>query len=118
MDAVVVGGARTPIGRAFKGSLADVDAFELARVAVGAAVERPGVPVDELDDVILAESVQGGGAIARHIAIDLGLLDVPGIAVNRHCAASLSAVQLAAGSIANVNGSGCGLGHPVAATGT
>jgi len=100
MDAVVVSGARTPIGRAYKGSLAGVDAFELARVAVGGAIKRSGVPADELDDVILAESMQGGGAIARHIAIDLGLLDVPGIAVNRHCAASLSAVQLAAGSIA------------------
>jgi len=111
-EIVVVGGARTPIGRAYKGSLAGVDAFELARVAVSAAVERARVPVDELDDIILAEGMQGGGVIARHVAIDLGLIGVPGIAVNRHCAASLSAVQLAAGSIA------AGMDRAVVAGGT
>ena len=45
-EAVIVASARTPIGRANKGSLVDVDAFELARVAVGAAIERSGIPVE------------------------------------------------------------------------
>lgn len=98
-EAVIVAGARTPIGRAHKGSLVDVDAFELAKVAVGAAIDRSGIPSTDLDDIVVAESLQGGGVIARNIALQLGLTNVPGMADNRHCAAGLSAVQIAAGSI-------------------
>ena len=98
-EAVIVSGARTPIGRAHKGSLVDVDAFELAKIAVGAAIARSGIDASDLDDLVVAESLQGGGVIARHIAIELGLTNVPGLADNRHCAAGLSAVQIAAGSI-------------------
>jgi acetyl-CoA C-acetyltransferase len=98
-EAVIVGAARTPIGRANKGSLVDADAFRLARIAVGAAIARSGVPVSGIDDLMLAESLQGGGVIARHVALELGLVQAPGLAVNRHCAASLSAIQLAAASI-------------------
>jgi len=98
-EAVIVSAARTPIGRAHKGSLADVDAFELAKVAVGAAIDRSGIPAGELDDIVVAETLQGGGVIARNIAVQMGLTDVPGLADNRHCAAGLSAVQIAAGSI-------------------
>jgi acetyl-CoA acetyltransferase family protein len=98
-DAVIVSGARTPIGRARKGGLVDVDAGQLAVVAVGAAIERSGIDRSLVDDVIVAESMQGGGVIARFVALELGLTEVPGIAVNRHCAASLSALQLAAASI-------------------
>jgi len=98
-DAVIVAGARTPIGRSHKGSLVDVDAFELGKVAVGAAIDRAGIPSEDIDDVVLAESLQGGGVIARYVAVDLGLHSVPGLADNRHCAAGLSAVQIAAGSI-------------------
>ena len=98
-EAVIVSAARTPIGRAHKGSLVDVDAFELAEVAVGAAIERAGVPVDDIDDIVVAESLQGGGVIARNVAVRLGLVSVPGLSDNRHCAAGLSAVAIAAGSI-------------------
>jgi acetyl-CoA acetyltransferase family protein len=98
-DAVIIAGARTPIGRANKGALVDVDAFALGRIAVGAAIDRSGIPATDIDDLILAESLQGGGVIARYVALDLGLTDVPGLADNRHCAAGLSAVQIAAGSI-------------------
>jgi acetyl-CoA C-acetyltransferase len=98
-DAFVLSAARTPIGRAHKGSLVSSDAFELAEVAVGAAVERSGVPAEAIDDLVVAESLQGGGVIARHTAIRLGLTHVPGLADNRHCAAGLSAIQIAAGSI-------------------
>ena len=98
-EAVIVASARTPIGRANKGSLVDVDAFELARVALGAAIERSGIPGDDIDDLVLAESLQGGGVIGRYTAVTLGLTQVPGLADNRHCAAGLSAVQIAAGSI-------------------
>lgn len=98
-DAVIVAVARTPIGRARKGSLVGVDAFQLAEVAVGAVVERSGIPAADIDDLVVAESLQGGGVIARHVAVDLGLTEVPGLADNRHCAAGLSAIQIAAGSI-------------------
>jgi acetyl-CoA acetyltransferase family protein len=98
-DAVIVAGARTPIGRAHKGSLVDVDAFQLAEVAVSAAIDRSGIAPSEIDDIVVAETLQGGGVIARYVALELGLTDVPGLADNRHCAAGLSAVQIGAGSI-------------------
>jgi acetyl-CoA C-acetyltransferase len=98
-EAVIVAAARTPIGRAHKGSLVDVDAFTLAEIAVQAVLDRAGVDPDHIDDLVLAESLQGGGVIGRHTAVRLGLSHVPGMADNRHCAAGLSAVQIAAGSI-------------------
>jgi acetyl-CoA acetyltransferase family protein len=98
-DAVIVAGARTPIARSYKGALAGVDAFALAEVAVQAAIDRAGLDPALIDDVVLAESLQGGGVIARHTALRLGLTAVPGLADNRHCAAGLSAIQIAAGSI-------------------
>ena len=98
-DALIVSAARTPIGRARKGSLVDVDAFELARIAVGATIERSEVDPSLIDDIVLAESLQGGGVIARYVAVELGLASVPGIADNRHCAAGLSAIQIGAASI-------------------
>ncbi|MGI8335547.1 thiolase family protein [Actinomadura scrupuli] len=98
-EAVIVAAARTPIGRARKGSLADLDAFRLARVALAAAIERSGVAAADIDDLVLAESLQGGGVIGRYLAVEMGLAHVPGLADNRHCAAGLSAIQIAAGSI-------------------
>ncbi|HMK98724.1 MAG TPA: thiolase family protein [Acidimicrobiales bacterium] len=98
-DAVIVAGARTPIGRSYKGALVDVDAFALGETAVQAAIDRSGVDPQTIDDIVLAESLQGGGVIARHVAIRLGLAGVPGLADNRHCAGGLSAIQIAAGSI-------------------
>jgi len=98
-DAVIVSAARTPIGRANKGTLVGVDAFKLAEVAVGAAIERSGVPTADIDDIVVAESLQGGGVIARYVAVELGLPEVPGLSDNRHCAAGLSAIQIAAASI-------------------
>ena len=98
-EAVIVASVRTPIGRAMKGSLLDVDAFALAKLVVGETIARSGIPSTEIDDVVVAESLQGGGVIARYVALELGLTDVPGLANNRHSAAGLSAVQIAAGSI-------------------
>jgi acetyl-CoA acetyltransferase family protein len=98
-DVVILSAVRTPIGRARKGSLVDVDSFNLAEVAVRAAVQRSGIDPTELDDLILAESMQGGGVIARHTAVRLGFPDLPGLSVNRYCAAGLSAVSIGAASI-------------------
>jgi acetyl-CoA acetyltransferase family protein len=98
-DAYILSAARTPIGRARKGSLTSVDAYQLAEVAVSAAVDRSRIPIADLDDLVLAESLQGGGVIARNIAVRLGMTGVPGVAVNRHCASGATAVQLAAAII-------------------
>jgi acetyl-CoA C-acetyltransferase len=96
-EAVLVSALRTPIGTAFKGSLRDTTAFELADHVVGAAAE--GLDPALIDDVILGEGLYGGGVIARHAAITAGLTSVPGLAQNRHCAAGLAAVQGAAASV-------------------
>src|SRR4051812_36500011 len=98
-DAVIVSTARTPIGRAFKGTLVDVDAFTLAEHAVVAALQRSGLDPALVDDIVLAETLYGGGDIARYIAIEAGIEHVPGAAVNRHCAAGLTAVTMAAASV-------------------
>ncbi|HEX5946359.1 MAG TPA: thiolase family protein [Acidimicrobiales bacterium] len=98
-DAVVASTARTAIGTAFKGSLVDVDAFELGTRAVAEAVRRSGVDPALVDDVVLGESLYGGGDIARYAAIEAGLEHVAGLAQNRHCAASLASVTTAAASI-------------------
>src|SRR5436190_3673778 len=98
-DAVIVSTARTPIGRAHKGTLAGVDAFQLAEHVVVAALQRSGLDPQIVDDMVLAETLYGGGDIARYLAIESGLEHVPGAAVNRHCAAGLTAVTTAAGSI-------------------
>jgi acetyl-CoA acyltransferase len=96
-EAVLVSALRAPIGTAVKGTLRDTSAFDLADHVVRAAAE--GLDPDRIDDVILAEGLYGGGVIARHAAITAGLTDVPGMALNRHCAAGLSAVTSAAASI-------------------
>ncbi|OCB21107.1 acetyl-CoA acetyltransferase [Mycobacterium malmoense] len=98
--AAIVAAARTPIGTARKGTLAQMPAVELAKPVVAAAIERSGLDASEFDDLVLAESLQGGGDSARYVAVDLGLTGVPGMAVNRQCASSLSAVAVAAGQIA------------------
>ncbi|WP_018637193.1 thiolase family protein [Parafrankia elaeagni] len=98
-EAVIVSTARTPIGRARKGTLVGLDAFGLAEVVVPAVLERSGVPAREVDNLVLAEAYQGGGVIARNVAVRLGLDDIAGVATNQHCAGGLSAVAIAAGSI-------------------
>jgi len=98
-DAVIVSAARTAIGTARKGSLVDVDVFELAKASIGEALKRSGVPNEDVDDIILGESLQGGGCVARYAAVDLGLTEVPGLAHNRHCASGMAPVQTAAASI-------------------
>jgi acetyl-CoA acetyltransferase family protein len=98
-DAVVVSTARTAIGTAFKGTLVDVDAFELGTRAVAEAVHRSGVDPDLIDDVVLGESLYGGGDVARYAAIEAGLDHVAGVAHNRHCASGLAAVTTAAATV-------------------
>ncbi len=98
-DAVIISTARTAIGTAFKGSLIDVDGLELGTAVVAEAVKRSGIDPALFDDAILAESLYGGGDIARYAAIEAGMDHIPGASTNRHCAAGLTAVTIAAGSI-------------------
>ena len=98
-EAVIVSAVRTPIGTARKGTLRDTPAEDLATHVVKAALERSGLDPREIDDVIMGEVLAGGGDIARYAAVAAGLTHVPGQAVNRHCASSLTAVGNAAGSI-------------------
>jgi len=96
-EAVIVSALRTPIGTAVKGTLRDTDAYQLAEHTVGAAVSE--LDTTQIDDLILGEGLYGGGVVARHAAVTSGLTSVPGLAVNRHCAAGQAAVQAAAASI-------------------
>src|SRR5262245_40864899 len=98
-DAVIVSTARTPIGRAHKGTLVDVDAFALAEHVVGAALRRSALDPALVDDMVIAETLYGGGVVGRYVAIEAGIEHVPGAAVNRHCAAGLTAVTTAAASM-------------------
>ncbi|MDV7195500.1 thiolase family protein, partial [Mycolicibacterium fortuitum] len=98
--AAIVAAARTPIGTARRGTLANTPAIELAKPVVATVVERSGLGAADFDDLVLAESLQGGGDSARYVAVDLGLTNIPGLAVNRQCASSLSAIAVGAGQIA------------------
>ncbi|MCM3923544.1 thiolase family protein [Frankia sp. AiPs1] len=91
-DPVIVSAARTAIGTAFKGSLVNTTGEELAEVVLRETVRRSGLDPARIDDVIFAESMYGGGDLARYAAVVLGMTSVPGQAVNRHCAGSLTAI--------------------------
>src|SRR5438874_249566 len=103
-EAVIVSAVRTPIGRANKGVLKDVRADDLAAIAVRAAVERvPQLDHSLIEDVILGcafpEGEQGMN-LARLLSALAGLPEtVGGVTVNRFCASSLQAVNMAAQNI-------------------
>jgi acetyl-CoA acetyltransferase family protein len=99
MSVVITSAVRTAVGTSRKGSLANTPPETLAATVVREAVARSGFSPDEIDDIVMAESLAGGGAIARHAAVELGMLTVAGMAVNRHCAGGLSAIGVAAGAI-------------------
>jgi acetyl-CoA acetyltransferase family protein len=96
---VIVSAVRTAIGTSFKGSLVNTPAEVLATTVLQEAVRRSGVEPADIDDVIFAESHYGGGDLARYAAAASGMASVPGQAVNRHCAGSLTAVANAAAQI-------------------
>ncbi len=98
-EAVIVSALRTPIGTAFKGSLVETSGFDLAHLVLEESLQRTGIAPEDFDDVVLGETLYGGGAVARHAALTVGMTGVPGLALNRHCATGLSAVAIAAGSI-------------------
>jgi acetyl-CoA C-acetyltransferase len=99
-EAVIVTAVRTPIGRAHKGSLADVRPDDLAAFAVRTALDRvpeldPGDVVDVMIGCGMPEERQGMN-LGRRVALLAGLPDtVPGTTVNRFCASSLQTIRMA-----------------------
>src|SRR5579871_3776814 len=104
-DVVIVGAARTAIGRSPKGTLRYTRPDDLAAVAIRAALERaPGVAPEEIEDVILGcamPEAEQGMNVARVAALRAGLpQSVPGLTLNRFCASGLEAIATAAAKIA------------------
>ena len=94
---VIVGGARTPVGRLL-GSLASKSASELGGVAIAGALRRAGVGPDQVQYVIMGQVLQAGtGQItARQAAVAAGIaMDVPALTVNKVCLSGLDAIALA-----------------------
>ncbi len=96
---VIVGAARTAIGRSFKGTLVNTPPETLITTVLPEVVRRSGVDPAAFDDIIIAESHYGGGDLARYAATATGMDSVPGQSVNRHCAGSLTAIGNAAAQI-------------------
>lgn len=104
-EPVIVATARSPIGRANKGSLVDVRADELMAEMINAALDGvPELDKTEIVDVIcgnVAQTGETGFSIGRAAAILAGLpLSVPGLTLNRFCASSLQSIRSAAHAIA------------------
>lgn len=96
---VVVGAARTAIGRSFKGTLVDTPPDVLLGAVLPEVVRRAGIDPSAIDDIVIAESHYGGGDLARYAALVAGFENAPGQAVNRHCAGSLTAIGNASAQI-------------------
>jgi acetyl-CoA C-acetyltransferase len=99
-DAVIVSTARTPIGRAAKGSLVDARPDDLAAFAVEAALAKvPRLPREEIVDVMIGcgfPQERQGMNLGRRVALLAGLPEtVPGTTVNRFCASSLQTIRMA-----------------------
>jgi acetyl-CoA C-acetyltransferase len=99
-EAVIVATARTPIGRAAKGSLVDARPDDLCAFAIRSALEKvPGLPHEEIVDVIVGcgfPQEKQGMNLGRRVALLAGLPEtVPGTTVNRFCASSLQTIRMA-----------------------
>src|SRR4051812_50109384 len=110
MEAVIVATARTPIGRANKGSLVDLRPDDLGATIVQALLEKaPAVEPGEVEDVIWGCAQPAGEAgdnVARVTALLAGLEGVPGVTVNRYCSSSLQTIRMAAHAIKAGEGGG------------
>lgn len=98
-EAYIVATARSPIGRAHKGSLKDVRPDDLAAMMVAAAVEQvPGLDPARIDDLLLGCGLPGGKQgmnMARIVAVLCGWDTVPGATVTRYCSSSLQTTRMA-----------------------
>ncbi len=98
-EAVIVATARTPIGRAFKGSLREMRADDLASFIVRDVLDRvPELDPREIGDLMMGCGMPGGEQgmnIARIVAVALGYDFLPGTTVNRYCSSSLQTTRMA-----------------------
>ena len=98
---VIVGAARTPIGR-YLGGLSPLSAPELGAIAIRAALQRSGVAGDQVNEVIMGHVLQGGTGQApgRQAMLKAGIpATVSAFTINKVCGSGLKAVMLAAQSI-------------------
>ena len=94
---VIVSAVRTPFGK-LGGALKGYEATQLGATAIRAALERAGVPNDEVEYVIMGQVLQGGAgqAPARQAAVGAGIpKEVPADTINKVCASSIRAVEIA-----------------------
>jgi acetyl-CoA C-acetyltransferase len=102
-EAVIVATARSPIGRANKGSLKDLRPDDMSAQIVRALMAKvPQVKPTDVEDLIMGigqPAGEGGFNIGRMVAILAGLDDVPGVTVNRYCSSSLQTIRMAAHAI-------------------
>ncbi|MDR7159120.1 acetyl-CoA C-acetyltransferase [Arthrobacter sp. BE255] len=114
-EAVIVSTARSPIGRAGKGSLKDIRPDDLAVQMVLAALAKvPELDVAEVVDLMLGvgqPAGESGNNLARAVAVLSGLDHVPGVTVNRYCSSSLQTTRMAFHAIK------AGEGHAFISTG-
>src|ERR1700758_2632713 len=98
-EAVIVATARSPIGRAFKGTLTSIRPDDLTAQIVRAALAKvPSLDPADIDDLILGCGLPGGEQgfnMARVVAVLLGYDDLPGTTVNRYCSSSLQTTRMA-----------------------
>jgi acetyl-CoA C-acetyltransferase len=98
-EAVIVSAARSPIGRAVKGSLADIRPDDLAAEIIRAAVGKiPELDPSDIDDLILGCGLPGGESghnMGRVVAVLNGWDSVPGVTVARYCASSVQTTRMA-----------------------
>ena len=98
-DAVIVATARSPIGRAFKGSLKDLRPDDLTAAIVRAALDKvPQLDPAEVEDLMLGCGLPGGEGgfnMARVVAVLLGYDHLPGTTLTRYCSSSLQTTRMA-----------------------
>lgn len=98
-EAVIVATARTPIGRAGKGSLKDLRPDDMSAHIIKAVLEKvPALDPTQIEDVLWGcgqPAVESGHNIGRVAAILAGLDDIPGVTVNRYCSSSLMTIRMA-----------------------
>ncbi|MBV9487746.1 MAG: acetyl-CoA C-acetyltransferase [Frankiaceae bacterium] len=98
-EAVIVATTRSPIGRAFKGSLVDFRPDDLAATIIQAALDKvPALDPHTIDDLIMGCGLPGGEQgfnLGRVVAVKLGLDDVPGTTITRYCSSSLQSTRMA-----------------------
>jgi acetyl-CoA C-acetyltransferase len=106
-EAVIVATARTPIGRAMKGSLVDCRPDDLSSLIIQSVLEKtPQLDKSLVEDVIWGcgqPAGEAGGNVARISAILAGV-DAPGVTVNRYCSSSLQTIRMAAHAIRSGEG--------------